>query len=218
MGWLLPDAKPQRSALAALGSARRKGVPKFDEGLKSVLCNRWQQVCRGVGTRRYLGSRYSLQFTIPDLYAARRRWLGRVDCGPSPISSGTASISLRKLANVQRKALVDHSRAIPPRPACGERVGVRGVLVTAQRPPVGQKAAPHPVAARRAATDLSPQAGRGDWAAWYFFTGSQPAAITYADLGNEVLERAESGHEVSSTAIGDYELTHFRTSAVSNPR
>jgi hypothetical protein len=61
---------------------------------------------------------------------------------------------------------VDQSRAILPRPAGGERVGVRGVLATAQHPQVGQKAAPHPFAAPRAAPDLSPQAGRGDLAAW----------------------------------------------------
>ena len=35
MGWL-PVAKPQRSRLVALGVARRKVVPKFDEGLKSA--------------------------------------------------------------------------------------------------------------------------------------------------------------------------------------
>ena len=36
MGWLLPVAKPQGSRLVALGVARRKVAPKFDEGLKSA--------------------------------------------------------------------------------------------------------------------------------------------------------------------------------------
>src|SRR5271166_1161599 len=34
---------------------------------------------------------------------------------------------------------MDHSRAIFPRPACGERVGVRGVLATAHHPQVSRK-------------------------------------------------------------------------------
>src|SRR5260370_41125413 len=38
-----------------------------------------------------------------------------------------------------------------------------GLLATTPPPQVAQDAAPHPVAALRAATDLSPQAGRGDW-------------------------------------------------------
>ena len=38
MGWLLPIARPQQSRLVA----RRKVVPKFDEGLKSALCSPWQ--------------------------------------------------------------------------------------------------------------------------------------------------------------------------------
>jgi hypothetical protein len=102
-----------------------------------------------------------------------------------PISDRT---SLHKLANARRRALVDQSRAIIPRPAWGERVGVRGVLATAA-PQVGQKAAPHPLAAPRAAPDLSPRAGRGDCVI-NSFTGSQAAAVTYANFGNEVLVKA----------------------------
>ena len=54
------------------------------------------------------------------------------------------------------------SRAILPRPACGERVGVMGLFPTAQQPQIGKELAPHPELALRAVSDLSPQAGRGD--------------------------------------------------------
>ena len=47
------------------------------------------------------------------------------------------SIWLRKLTNMRRRASV-------PSPACGERVGVRGVWATAQHPAVGQEVCPSP--------------------------------------------------------------------------
>jgi len=60
---------------------------------------------------------------------------------------------------------VDQSRAIHPRPACGERVGVRGVLATVQHPQVGQKL-PLTRLPRRARLPASPRkAGRGERAA-----------------------------------------------------
>jgi hypothetical protein len=50
-----------------------------------------------------------------------------------------------------------------PSPRLRERAGVRGALATARGTRWWQEAAPHPVAAPCAASDLSPHAGRGNW-------------------------------------------------------
>jgi hypothetical protein len=78
---------------------------------------------------------------------------------------------------------VDQSRAILPRPACGERVGVRGVLATAQHPQPGQKSAPHPVAAPCAAPTSPCKLGEVIGCVLNSFNGSQAVAVTYADFG-----------------------------------
>jgi hypothetical protein len=82
---------------------------------------------------------------------------------------------------------VDHSRAIFPRPACGERVGVRGVLATAQHPQVGQSC-PSPGSRAAHGSRLLPERGEVIGCVVNSFTGSQAVAITHADFGNEVLD------------------------------
>ena len=57
---------------------------------------------------------------------------------------------------------MDQSRDTPSPRLRGEG-GVRGVLAPAPHPPVGPEACPSPGSALRAASDLAPLTGRGDW-------------------------------------------------------
>jgi hypothetical protein len=56
-----------------------------------------------------------------------------------------------------------------PSPRVPGEGGVRGVLATAPHVKVGQETCPSPGSALCAASDLSPQAGRGDWLRGRFF-------------------------------------------------
>jgi hypothetical protein len=92
---------------------------------------------------------------------------------------------------------VDQSRAILPRPACGESprtaarqggrsgVGVRGVLATAASTS-GAESCPHPLAEPRAAPDLSPRAGRGDWPGTPYAAGPSQRRCAPAKASLEV--------------------------------
>jgi hypothetical protein len=114
-------------------------------------------------------------------------------CGPATSGRRRSTILVPRCVNWRMcggRALVDHSRAIFPRPACGERVGVRGVLATAQHPQVSRKL-PLTREPCRGRLPTSPRE-RGEVIGCVVnsFTGSQAAAITYADFGNEVLGRS----------------------------
>jgi catechol 2,3-dioxygenase-like lactoylglutathione lyase family enzyme len=74
---------------------------------------------------------------------------------------GPAGMIVIRPSGLKDWALVDQNRAMLPYLACGERVGVRGVFTTSQSPVGGSL--PLTRSALRAASDLSPQAGRGDW-------------------------------------------------------
>jgi hypothetical protein len=102
MAWRLPVAKPQRSRLVALGVARRKVVPKFDEGLKSARTRRSGRPGRtaGSGGKGDIPTRFPRE--LPDWFGAMRQ------CGASSRSlrsfcreSGGPREPLQQLMRIQ---------------------------------------------------------------------------------------------------------------------
>src|SRR5216683_4906291 len=77
-----------------------------------------------------------------------------------------------------RTMIVETRRDLLPLPACGERVGVRGTLGTAGL----AESPPHPETSLRAASDLSPQAGRGKQKRRMLFHPSSPSLPRRDDL------------------------------------
>jgi hypothetical protein len=67
---------------------------------------------------------------------------------------------------------------------------------------VAKSLPPHPEAAQRAAPDLSPQAGRGNWTRCHcFYEGPQTAVIICADFRNEVLGASGYAGTVIASAL-----------------
>jgi hypothetical protein len=72
-------------------------------------------------------------------------------------------------------------RVPPPRPACGERVGVRGLVATTQRPQIGLDL---PLTRSRSASPTSPRL-RGEELGWV------SASSWYTDFRHEVPTRPD---------------------------
>jgi hypothetical protein len=81
---------------------------------------------------------------------------------------------------------LDHSRTIRPCRACEERVGVRHPTIVQPLAVAKRALAHHPESVRKHAdSDLSPQAGQGDWALSQFFhtlfRGGDDTAVSSTD-------------------------------------